>query len=102
MVLASGGALGGPPKAVVGRLGCFFGPLGAILDRLGAVLACIEAILSRLHGPLDPQQAQEAQIIDFQCFFCVRVWVQKRSSILGSVDVVWPRGGGLKGGDIIM
>ena len=77
MVLASRGAVGGLPKAVFGRLGCFFGPLGAILDRVGAVLACIEDILSRLHGPLDPQQAQEAQIIVFKCFV-VHVYGSRR------------------------
>ena len=70
MILFSGGAVVGALGALLGRHWGFLGPLGAILDRLGAVLARTEPILSRLGAVVAPQEAQEAQIIDFQYVFC--------------------------------
>ena len=64
MILASGGAIGGPLGALSGRLGSLLGLLWAIMDRLGTVFARLEAIWSRLEALLGPQEAQEAEIID--------------------------------------
>ena len=93
MILASGGALGGPLGALSGRFPGLLGLLGAILDRLGAVWACIEAILSRRDGLLDPQGAQGAKTVDFHTFSYV-FGLQKRGggTLVGGCGVA-PVGG---------
>ena len=93
MILASGGALGGPLGALLGRLGGFMSLQGAILGRLGAAFAGFEAILSHFEALLGPQEAKMPKSTIFHWFLYV-FGPQKGSTIFGSVDVAWPGAGG--------
>ena len=68
MVLASGGALGGPLGALLGRLGGLLGHLGPSWGHIGAVLGRLEAIRSRLDALLDVRRPKMPKLLIFHMF----------------------------------
>ena len=73
MILASGGVIGVPLGALLGRLGSVLGPLGAILGRLGAILGLSWAALKPSRPVFTPlmrfEEGPESQINGFHRFW---------------------------------
>eukprot|EP00959_Pyramimonas_sp_CCMP1952_P305622 6395317-Pyramimonas_sp.AAC.1 len=80
MISASGGAVVGALRALLGRpwgfggllgavLGASCAPVGNILGRLGAVLGRRGAILGHVEALVEPQEAQEVEFVDFPVGF---------------------------------